>query len=66
MLKTIESSVVSAFRVDDDEVVGGVGDAGAGGSIVERKVGSITWLSDSSSTLGSMIVLSSWSIPASS
>ena len=44
MLKTTGSSVVSAFRVDDDEVVGGGGGAGAesGGSVVERKVGSIT------------------------
>ena len=43
MLKTTRSSVASASRVDDNEVVGG-GDAGAesGGSIVERKVGSIT------------------------
>ena len=42
MLKTTGSSVASASRVDDDEVGGG-GGAGAesGGSIVERKVGSI-------------------------
>ena len=43
MLKTTGSSVASAFRVDDDEVVGGGDGAGAecGGSIIERKVGSI-------------------------
>ena len=41
MLKMTGSSVVSAFRVDDDEVVGDGGGAGAGGSIVERKLGSI-------------------------
>ena len=43
MLKTTGSSVASAFRVNDDEVVGG-GDARAksDGSIVEQKVGSIT------------------------
>ena len=43
MLKTTGSSVVSASKVDIDEVVGG-DDAGAksGESIVKRKVGSIT------------------------
>ena len=41
MLKTTGSSVASASRVDDNEVVGGDGGAGAGGSVVERKVGSI-------------------------
>ena len=41
MLKTTGSSVASAFRVDDNEVVGGGGGAGAGESVVERKVGSI-------------------------
>ena len=43
ILKRFGSSVISAFRVDDDEVVGGSGDAGAknGGNIVEQKVGSI-------------------------
>ena len=41
ILKTTRSSVVSAFRVDDNEVVGGGGGAGAGGSVVKRKVGSI-------------------------
>ena len=42
MLKTTGSSVASASRVDDDEVVGD-GGAGAksGGSVVERKVDSI-------------------------
>ena len=49
MLKTTGSSIVSAFRVDDNEVVGSGGGAGAenGGSIVEQKVDSITsnnWL----------------------
>ena len=41
MLKIIRSSVASTFRVNDDEVVGGGGRAGAGGNIVKRKVGSI-------------------------
>ena len=43
MLKTTGSSIASAFRVDHDEVVGGGDSAGAenGGSVVERKVGSI-------------------------
>ena len=41
MLKTTGSSVVSAFRVDDNEVVGGGGGAGAGGSVVKQKMGSI-------------------------
>ena len=38
MLKTTGSSVVSAFRVDDDEFVGGGDGAGAesGGSICQR------------------------------
>ena len=42
MLKTTESSVASAFRFDDNEVVSD-GDAGAesGRSVVERKVDSI-------------------------
>ena len=43
MLKTIGSSVASAFRVDDNEVIscsGGVG-AESGGSVVEQKLGSI-------------------------
>ena len=42
MMKTIRSSVASASRVDDDEVVGGAS-AGAesGGSVVKHKVGSI-------------------------
>ena len=43
MLKTTGSSVASAFRVDDNEVVGG-GDgarAESGGSDVKQKVGSI-------------------------
>ena len=49
MLKITESFVASAFRVDDNEVIVGSGGAGAenGGSIVERKVYSITldnWL----------------------
>ena len=49
MSKTTGSSVASASRVDDDEVVGDDGGAGAenGGSIVEQKVSSITsdnWL----------------------
>ena len=49
MLKIIGSSVTSAFRVDDDEVVNSNGGAGAenGESIVKRKVDSITsnnWL----------------------
>ena len=35
MLKTNGSSVASAFRVDDDEVVGGSGGARAGGSVVK-------------------------------
>ena len=46
MLKTIGSSVASAFRVDDDEIVGGGGGAGAGESVLKRKVSSIvlsTW-----------------------
>ena len=43
MLKATRSSVASAFRVDDDEGIGGGGSAGAesGGSVVERKMGSI-------------------------
>ena len=43
MLKTTGSSVASAFRIDDDKVVGGGDGVGAesGGSIVERKVGLI-------------------------
>ena len=41
MLKTTGSSVVSAFEVDDNEVVGGGGDAGVGGSVIKQKVGSI-------------------------
>ena len=43
MLKTIGSSVALAFRVDDDEVVGGGDGAGAesGESVVEQKVGLI-------------------------
>ena len=43
MFKTTGSSVASAFRVDDDEIVGGGGYAGAenGGSIIEQKVSSI-------------------------
>ena len=43
MLKTTGSSVALAFRVDDNEVVGG-GDgarAESGGSVVKRKVGLI-------------------------
>ena len=89
MLKTTGSSIALAFRVDDNEVVGGRG-AGAesGGSIVDQIVGSIvaeypedekgvypsllnmptshslrTWLPNSSSTLGSTIMLSNWSMP---
>ena len=43
MLKTTGSSVASAFRVDDDEVVGSGDGAGAesGGSVVKQKVGLI-------------------------
>ena len=41
MLKTTGLFVISAFRVDDDEVIGGIDGAGAGGNIVKRKVGSI-------------------------
>ena len=41
MLKTSGLFVALAFRVDDDEVVGDGGGAGAGRSIVERNVGSI-------------------------
>ena len=43
MLKTTGSSVASAFRVDNDKVVGGGDGAGAecGGSVIEQKVGSI-------------------------
>ena len=49
MLKITGSSVASAFRVDDDEVVGGNSGAGAenGESIIKQKVDSITsdnWL----------------------
>ena len=49
MLKTTGSSVTSAFRVDNNEVVGGGGGARAesSGSVIKRKVGSITlesWL----------------------
>ena len=40
MLKTTGLSVVSAFRVDDNEVGDG-GGAESGGSLVEQKVGSI-------------------------
>ena len=39
MLKTTGLSVASAFKVDDNEVVGS--GARAGGSIVKQKVGSI-------------------------
>ena len=44
MLKTTGLSIVSASRVDDNEVVSGGGGAGAenDGSIVKWKVGSIT------------------------
>ena len=41
MLKRTGLSIVSAFRVDDNKVVGGSGGAGAGKSIVEQKVSSI-------------------------
>ena len=43
MLKTTGSSVVSAFRVDDDEIVGGGGVAWAesGENVLKQKVGSI-------------------------
>ena len=41
MLKTTGLSVASAFRVDDNGVVGGGGGTGAGRSVVEQKVGSI-------------------------
>ena len=43
IFKTTGLSVASAFRVDDDELVGGDDSAGAesGGSVVERKVGLI-------------------------
>ena len=49
MLKTIRSSIVSASRVDDNEIVGGCSgiEAENGGSIVKQKVGSIipdNWL----------------------
>ena len=39
MLKTTESFVPSAFKVDDDEFVGSGGSAGAGGSVVEAESG---------------------------
>ena len=43
MLKTTGSSVASAFRDDDNEVVGGSSAAGAesGESVLKQKVGSI-------------------------
>ena len=41
MLKTTGSSIASAFRVDDNEIVGGGGGVGAGGNVVKQKVGSI-------------------------
>ena len=43
MLKTTGSSVASAFRVDDNKVVGGGDGAGAesGGSVIKQKVGLI-------------------------
>ena len=41
MLKTTGLSVVSAFRVDDDEIDSGASGARAGRSIVKQKVGSI-------------------------
>ena len=41
MLKTTGSSVASAFRVDDNGIVGGGGGAGADGSVIEQKVDSI-------------------------
>ena len=43
ILKTTESSVILAFRVDDNEIVGGADGTGAesGGSILEQKVGLI-------------------------
>ena len=41
MLKTTRSSVVSAFRVDDNEVSGSDAGAESGGSIVKQKVGLI-------------------------
>ena len=44
MLKITGSSVASAFRVDDNEIVGGDGiGAESGGSIVEQKVGLIVY-----------------------
>ena len=43
MLKTNELSIASASRIDDDEVVGSNGGAGAesGGSVVKQKLSSI-------------------------
>ena len=41
MLKTTGSSVASAFRVDNNEVVAGDSGAGAGRSVIKQKVGSI-------------------------